>query len=183
MKGKLLVASLLILCTSKTFQAQEVISPGYGKGILDITAQDSTFYMNISARIQGLFISEWDSFDGGETFPSSNSGFLIRRARLKFKGFAFNPKLKYKIEIGLSNSDIDGANIYTSEAPRQLIEAVLKWNFYENLELWVGQTKLPGNRGQLISSAELQFVASSILDNSFNIGRDLGIQLWHSFSA
>ena len=57
--------------------------------------------MNVSARMQFLGGSQWEHEDGNFTNPQSN--FLIRRARLKLKGFAFSPKLEYKIEIGLSN--------------------------------------------------------------------------------
>jgi hypothetical protein len=57
------------------------------------------------------------------------------------------------------------------------------WEFYKNLELWAGQAKLPGNRERLISSANLQLIDRSRLNSLFNIDRDLGIQLRHSFKA
>ena len=44
---------------------------------------------------------------------NANTSAFIRRARLKFDGFALSPKLKYKLELGLSNRDIAGASIYT----------------------------------------------------------------------
>lgn len=43
--------------------------------------------------------------------------------------------------------------------------------------MWVGQTKLPGNRERVISSQALQFVDRSNLNSRFNIDRDAGIQL------
>ena len=55
----------------------------------------------------------------------------------------------------------------------------MKWNFYENFELWFGQTKLPGNRERVISSANMQQVDRSLLNSRFNIDRDIGIQLRH----
>ena len=56
------------------------------------------------------------------------------------------------------------------------------WNFHENFELWVGQTKLPGNRERVISSANLQQVDRSLLNSRFNIDRDFGFQLRHHFN-
>ena len=56
------------------------------------------------------------------------------------------------------------------------------WNFHENFELWVGQTKLPGNIERVISSGNLQQVDRSLLNSRFNIDRDLGIQLRHHFN-
>jgi len=135
--------------------------------------------MKVGARMQFLAIGEWQSDDGSLVNPESN--FLVRRARLKFDGFAFSPKLKYKLELGLSNRDISGASEFTSNAPRYILDAVIKWNFYENFELWFGQTKLPGNRERVISSGNLQQVDRSLLNSRFNIDRDLGIQLRHHF--
>ena len=37
------------------------------------------------------------------------------------------------------------------------------WNFYENFELWAGQTKLPGNIERVISSGNLQQVDRSLI--------------------
>src|SRR5690606_20106056 len=106
--------------------------------------------------------------------------FLIRRARLKFDGFAYSPKLRYKIELGLSNQDIAGASEFTGDAPRIIYDAVIMWRFYQNFELWAGQTKLPGNRERVISSANLQLIDRSLLNSTFNIDRDIGFQLRHN---
>src|SRR5690606_35924018 len=114
-----------------------------------------------------------------EEFESGGSNFLIRRARLKFDGFAFSPKLVYKLEVGLSNRDISGTSVYTGNTPRYVMDAVLKWNFFENFELWAGQTKLPGNRERVISSANLETVDRSLVNSRFNIDRDMGMQLHH----
>ena len=58
-----------------------------------------------------------------------------------------------------------------------ILDAVLKWTFVKNWTLWVGQTKLPGNRERVISSANLQFVDRSLVNSRFNIDRDAGLQL------
>ena len=49
-----------------------------------------------------------------------------------------------------------------------------------NLWLWVGQTKLPGNRERVVSSQNLQFVDRSLLNARFNLDRDAGVQLHYS---
>jgi len=170
----------LFLFTLITVSAQETNAPEFGKGLFNLVGKDSTYTMKIAARMQFLAIGEWQSEDGRLVNPESN--FLVRRARLKFDGFAFSPKLKYKLELGLSNRDISGASEFTSNAPRYILDAVIKWNFYENFELWFGQTKLPGNRERVISSGNLQQVDRSLLNSRFNIDRDLGIQLRHHFN-
>jgi hypothetical protein len=98
---------------------------------------------------------------------------------LKFDGFVVSPKLVYKVEIGVSNRDIGGVSEFTNGADRLLLDAVLKWNFAGNFDLWFGQTKLPGNRERVVSSQRLQFVDRSLLNSRFNLDRDIGIQLHH----
>lgn len=180
MKIKQIILPVMFLMLSSQIVGQEVIDNTFGKGIFNIVAKDSSYSMKFAARFQSLYTNQWD-FPGNQAFGEGNSNFLIRRSRLKFGGFAYSPKLKYKIEVGLSNRDISGASEYTSNAPRMLLDAVLKWNFYQNFELWAGQTKLPGNRERVISSANLETVDRSLVNSRFNIDRDLGIQLHHFF--
>jgi hypothetical protein len=160
--------------------SQEVTNTKFGKGLYNVVAADSSWSMKFGARFQTLFIGEWNlNEDDGIT--EGNSKFLTRRARLKFDGFAYSPKLQYKIELGISNRDMSGASIYTSNSPRYILDAVLKWNFYKNVSLWAGQTKLSGNRERVVSSGNLQFVDRSLLNSRFNIDRDMGAQLRHHF--
>lgn len=156
--------------------AQEINAPKFGKGIFNLVGQDSTWTMKIAARMQFLAVSTWPEGQSNE------SEFLVRRARLKFDGYAFSPKLEYKLELGLSNRDISGASEFTSDAPRYILDAVIKWHFAPNFELWFGQTKLPGNRERVISSGNMQMVDRSLLNSRFNIDRDMGIQLRHKFN-
>ena len=172
------VVTLLFICTFLSTNSQETNAPKFGKGLFNLIGQDSTWSMKIGLRFQTLATSKWE-VNNGLTNPESSM--LIRRSRLKFDGFAYSPKLKYKVELGLSNRDQSGASEYTSNAPRQILDAVLKWNFSGNFVLWAGQTKLPGNRERVISSANLQQVDRSLLNSRFNIDRDIGIQLRHHF--
>ena len=174
---KLILITLFV--TTSSLYSQEVTASKFGKGLLNIEAKDSTFSMNISARMQFLTSSIWSESD--DSFGSPESNFLVRRARLKFKGFAYSPKLTYKLELGLSNRDISGANQFTSNAPRYILDAYVRWNFYKNFTLQAGQGKLPGNIERVISSGDLAMVDRSILNSKFNIDRDLGVQLRHHF--
>ncbi|MFY0631858.1 MAG: porin [Flavobacteriaceae bacterium] len=160
--------------------AQETNAPKFGKGLFNLVGKDSTFSMKIAARMQFLTTNQWNSNKSGLSNPTANA--LVRRARLKFDGFAYTPKLKYKLELGLSNRDISGASEFTSNAPRYILDAVVKWNFSGNFVLWLGQTKLPGNRERVISSGNLQQVDRSLLNSRFNIDRDMGVQLRHHFN-
>ncbi len=172
------IAMVIFFCHSSYAQVE---APKFGKGLLNIVGKDSTWTMKFAMRMQFLGIATWDeTTDNGFANPEQN--FLVRRARFKFNGFVYSPKLKYKFELGLSNRDISGASEFTSNAPRYILDAVVMWNFHENFELWVGQTKLPGNIERVISSGNLQQVDRSLVNSRFNIDRDMGIQLRHHFN-
>ncbi len=158
-----------------TTQAQSINDSKFGKG-LQFIAADSSFSLKFGTRFQTLYQG---STTGGT--GDWEDRFLIRRARLKFDGFAYTPKLEYKIELGLSNNDIgnDEPEMFDN-ASSIVLDAVAMWHMTPNLELWVGQAKLPGNRERLVSSQKMQFVDRSLLNSRFNLDRDAGLQLRHS---
>ena len=168
----------VFILASLSLNAQNTNAPKFGKGLFNLIGKDSTWSMKVGLRFQTLATSNWDAKNG---VSNPGSSMMIRRSRLKFDGFAYSSKLKYKVELGLSNRDQSGASQYTSNAPRYILDAVLKWNFSGNFVLWLGQTKLPGNRERVISSANLQQVDRSLLNKRFTIDRDMGIQMRHHF--
>lgn len=175
---KFKIATLLIsLFIFSLTQGQEISDTSFGKGIINYTAKDSSFSIKFAPRIQFRSETNWDY--NGANYDSPLHSISIRRARLKFDGWAYSPKLEYKIELGLSNRDIAGANQFNRNTPYYIFDAVIMWNFYENFELWAGQTKLPGNVERVVSSANMQLIDRSLLNSRFNIDRDIGIQLRH----
>ena len=167
-------ALVLVMLQFSIFSHGQVIeSSSFGKGLFNLVGKDSSWTMKLGARMQVLGIAEFEEGQGPET------NMLVRRARIKMDGFAFSPKLEYKFELGLSNRDIGGASSFTNNGPKYILDAVIKYNFYENFVLWFGQTKLPGNRERVISSGNMQQVDRSLLNSRFNIDRDMGFQLRH----
>jgi phosphate-selective porin OprO/OprP len=178
MKTPLLVSGILFFLSCTTL-AQSIKYDTWGDGI-KFTSADSTGSVKMSARIQNLMIIDQQISPSGEDVKISA---LTRRARLKFDGTAFSPKLTYKIELGLSNRDTryaDDATLVGGNA-RLVMDAVLKYKFTKSTTIWFGQTKLPGNRERVVSSQKLQFVDRSLVNSRFNIDRDFGFQLHHKF--
>jgi len=175
MNSKYALLALFIFAFT-SINAQKTNAPKFGDGLFNLIGQDSSWAMKIGARVQFLGASSWEE-QGDNTLS-----LLIRRARLKFGGYALTPKLKYKIELGLSNRDIGGATKYTNNAPRYILDAYVRWNFYQNFELQFGQAKLPGNRERIISSANLQLVDRSRLNSIFTLDREFSLQLLHHFN-
>jgi len=178
-----IVNVLILSCLYTSALGQErKFSPkkvAFGKGITHIN-KDSTFKIKFHFRMQHLLSAGLDEETG-----VASSQFLIRRSRLKFGGYVLNPNIEYKVELGLSNRDlaIDKEDGNTRDAGRLILDAVLKWKFSKNWALWVGQTKLPGNRERLVSSANLQFVDRSLVNSKYTLDRDAGIQLRGKFKS
>ncbi|KAA3652949.1 MAG: porin [Bacteroidetes bacterium] len=178
---KKIASSLLLFSIAYLTIGQTPVNQKFGDGIFNVIAVDSSWSMKFGARFQTLFVGDFQVSEK-EGIQEANSNFQVRRARLKFNGFAYSPKLEYKIELGLSSGDLSGASIESSHSSRMVYDAVLKWNFHSNFYLWAGQTKLPGNRERVVSSGNLQFVDRSLLNKNYNIDRDIGIQLRHHFT-
>ena len=158
-----------------SLNAQDHTKNKFGKGI-QIVAIDSSFSMKFSTRFQTLYQGQYDL-----TSDQWDDQMLIRRARLKFDGFVYNPAITYKVELGISNRDTGGGDIdEAGNTARIILDAVVKWKASKNWSIWFGQTKLPGNRERVVSSQKLQFVDRSLLNSRFNIDRDIGVQFRHT---
>lgn len=164
---------LSLIAFSLTVTAQITIPKKSGSGITFIAA-DSSFSVKLNSRIQNLYVGEKDL-----NTNRYEDRVLVRRARLKLEGFAFNPNLEYKLQLGLSNDDVAGATSANSNTANIVMDALVKWNFAPGYSLQFGQAKLPGNREMIISSQKLQFVDRSLLNARYSVDRDMGIQLHH----
>lgn len=174
------VIILIFISFSNTTTAQ-IIPAKFGKG-LRINGLDSSFQLKIGFRFQSLMVADWSLADDTQGFTASNDvTALIRRSRLKFDGWAHTPKLKYKLELALSNRDNGGGGDSDDfgNAANIILDAHLTYNFYKNFSVRFGQGKLAGNRERVISSGNLQFVDRSRLNSRFTIDRDVFLQLMH----
>ena len=173
---------IVVVCFAYTISnAQTITDTKFGKGLINFVAKDSSFSVKFAPRFQVRSISSWDH--DGNQYGSPEHNFIVRRARLKFDGYVFDPSVVYKLELGLSNRDTQSGSVSESGNTSNIIlDAALKWTFAKNWTLWVGQTKLPGNRERVISSGDLQQVDRSLLNSRFNIDRDMGFQLRHHFN-
>ncbi|MCT4590452.1 MAG: OprO/OprP family phosphate-selective porin [Carboxylicivirga sp.] len=166
MKRFLLLNALMALLCIGTVEAQTIndLSAKVGKGIRFKT-DDDLFYLKFTTRIQ----TRWDfentlSNSNGEAEFENKA--WVKRARLKFDGYFLNKSLVYKIEYDLAGGYVR--------------DALFKYK-KNNLELWFGQGKLPGNRERVVSSGNMQLVDRSLFNKYYTLDRDAGIQLHHKF--
>jgi phosphate-selective porin OprO/OprP len=144
-----------------------------GKGVGLVTT-DSLFSLNFQFRMQNraMYSSKTDTDLTPESFE-----FRVRRLRMKFTGFVYNPKLTYYIQLSFSRGDMDWRgfdNSKVNSSPNVVRDAVIYYNPNPRLRLGFGQTKLPGNRQRVVSSGDQQFYDRSIVNANFTIDRDFG---------
>jgi len=144
------------------------------KNGLGFTTPDSSYSLNIRFRMQNRMGMNTQSDEdlSPETFE-----FRVRRCRLSFTGHVYNPKLTYYIQLSFSRGDMDwdvndASKINTSV--NAVRDAIVFYRPSENLQIGVGQTKLPGNRQRVISSGAQQFYDRSIVNALYTLDRDMG---------
>jgi phosphate-selective porin OprO and OprP len=156
-------------------QAQPQISPTpyftYGKG-LGIISPDSLFMLNIRFRMQNRLALTSES---EENLDIETVEARVRRLRLRFDGFIYTPKLNYVIQLAFSRGDMDFDD---TGFPNVIRDAMILYSFTDHFSMGLGQTKLPGNRQRVNSSGDLQLPDRSIVNSTFNIDRDFGLQAY-----
>lgn len=143
------------------------------KGFGVVTA-DSLYSVKFQFRMQNraAFVTK-----GLDDLAAESFEFRVRRLRLKFEGFVYDPRLTYYIQLSFSRGDMDWRgpeNSRNNLSPNVVRDAVIYYQPTKNLKLGFGQTKLPGNRQRVVSSGDQQFVDRSIVNATFNIDRDFG---------
>jgi phosphate-selective porin OprO and OprP len=174
---------VIVICAGSTFLARGQQSPEklldfqvpyftWGKGI-GITSPDSAFTLNIRFRMQNRF--GFNTVSGTDLTVNEVEA-RVRRLRLRFDGYLYNPRLTYVLQLSFSRGDIDFED---TGFPNVVRDAMLIYNFNKHFALGIGQTKLPGNRQRVVSSGDLQLPARSIVNSIFNVDRDFGIQSYY----
>ncbi len=144
-----------------------------GRGF-GLVTKDSLFSINYQFRMQNRVT--FNSIDDSDLGIQS-AEWRVRRLRMKFEGFVYNPRLTYYIQLSFARGDMDfrsNDNSTINNSPNMVRDAVIYYALSKNIRLGFGQTKLPGNRQRVISSGDQQFIDRSIVNATFNIDRDFG---------
>lgn len=167
----------LISILSANAQTMELPTLDYGKDGVVVKHAASNFVMKTRFRIQTR--ATYEDYDT-ESTTQDVTDFQVRRMRLRFDGSALDSRFIYKIQLSFTRGDMDYDN---TSYPNILRDAVVGWKLFNEdsfkSTLWFGQTKLPGNRQRVISSGNQELVDRSLLNATFNIDRDMGVQ-WYN---
>lgn len=165
---------LAMLSAARAEQASTPASPslppveaGFGKGVT-IRSTDDDVSLNIRARIQVRSTVLDDPDDDQEAL----SEILIRRMRLVFQGNALGSTLSYYVQLSFANLDME------PDLRLPLRDAYVTWVPSRDLNVRVGQMKVPFSRQRVISSSALQMVDRSIVVAELNLDRDVGVQVF-----
>lgn len=143
------------------------------KGI-EVIQKDSLFSLRFQFRMQNRVGYMSKSL---EDLTPESIEFRVRRLRLGMRGFVYNPKFTYYIQLSFSRGDMDWEatnSSTTNTSPNIVRDAIAFYEPIKGLKFGVGQTKLPGNRQRVTSSGNLQFFDRSIVNATFTIDRDFG---------
>ncbi|MFT5680230.1 MAG: phosphate-selective porin OprO/OprP [Myxococcota bacterium] len=151
-----------------------------GKG-LEIASVDGDFKLQTRLRAQYLYQGVMTADEDAEHY------FMIRRARLQFSGNMWGKNNKFKAEIAISPRDdsFEGVDFNGDDADdSNLVKTTPLLDWYQeftqirDLNVRIGQYKVPYSRQRVISSGNLQLVDRSVTSNAeFTLDRDLGIDI------
>lgn len=136
-----------------------------GKG-LTATSADGKSSLNLGGYAQLIY--RFTDFDARGS--DSRSDFDIRRFKLSLRGTLFNPNFGYRFQGDISSG-------FVTE------DAFINYKFAEPLTVQVGQYKPAQARQELTSAAQQLFPERSLANDTFNLGRDQGIQAAGSFAG
>ena len=137
----------------------------YGDRGLVIKSGDGNFAMQVRLRLQFRVSTPFDADpETPEDFDNpAETNLSIRRARLKLGGHAFRPWVEYYLEYDFPSS--------------RLYDFRVTFTRYPRLQFRLGQWKAEYNRERRDSSGEQQFAERSLVNDTFTIDRQQGIQL------
>jgi hypothetical protein len=114
-----------------------------------LKSADGGFLMNISGQIQIRHI--WNNQDGQRdsdnsetsiTSDDNDTGFAIRRAKLKFSGHIADPRIKYAIQLAVSQEN--------NTVSADLIK--IGYQLTDTIAIWGGEDKAPFLREEITDS-------------------------------
>jgi hypothetical protein len=144
---------------------------GYKKGFYFRT-RDDKFFMRMTGRIQMRYgYEDRDNVSGEE----DDSSFMLRRARLKWDGYAYKD-FKYKIELALKSQGTKSTSTADKDKAKavELFDWWAEYKKYPFAKIRFGQWKVPFNRQRVVSSSKLQMIDRASSQDVFTMGRQIG---------
>lgn len=146
-------------------EATQKNDPAYYKKGLVVESRDG----NYKAKVGGYAQMIYRNTAVDDKTKSDKSDFDIRRFKLQLKGYVVSPRIGYKFQGEMASG-------FKTE------DAYVNYKFNSALTLQVGQYKPPQARQELTSASKQLFPDRSMANDTFNLGRDQGLQAAGSFA-
>ena len=124
---------------------------------------DRLFELAIGFNLQ-LRFTHFD-FDRCPTPLSDADEFRVRRFKLYFTGYAFDPRLTYRVQLAFEN---------VNNTRLLLDDAWVNYKFMDEISAQMGQSKTPYSRDELYNDGVIQFQERALAVDTFKPGRDTG---------
>ncbi len=135
-----------------------------GKGFT-FTSQDGKFRTTLGGRMQFRY-----TFTDNDNGTQDTSQWDAKRIRFWLDGYAYTKDLTYHLEV-------DPRALATSTSYKGLIDVWMNYRLMDELQLKVGQMKVPWGRQELISDSALELVDRSIAEDAMKVDYDTGAML------
>lgn len=140
-----------------------------GKG-LEVKSKDGRFSLALSLRFGFLYSLRHDAETG-----TIDNNVEIRRFRTVFSGNVFDPRIKYFLQLALAPREMDVRDGVVHATP--VYDAYLQFERLRDLTLRVGQYRVMYTRERNIADVNPLLIDRSLVNNEFNVDRDIGLDL------
>ncbi|MFA7236089.1 MAG: porin [Phycisphaeraceae bacterium] len=163
---KSLVREVLSDADTRASLLDSAVTAGHNGKNFFLASEDGNFLLTVAAEAQIRYIYNHLQDDTPATDDDTN-GFQIRRARLDFRGHAYDPKLTYRLRI---NADRSTGNV-------GLEYAYLGYDLAEDWNVKIGQFKPLFLREENVSSVRQLAVERTYASDYFTIDYAQGAEL------
>ena len=132
-----------------------------GKGFT-FTSEDEKFQLYIGGRLQGRY-----TFTEKQDGAQNVSEWRVRRMKFWMGGHAYTKRLTYYLQ----------AELAAATSAKLIDHAYLNYKFMDEVQVLVGQTKIPFGRQWLASAGSLQFVERISVSDFYRPDYDIGVKL------
>jgi len=166
---KTLVREVLADADTRASLLEGGMTAGHNGKNFFLASEDGSFLLKIKGQIQFRYVANWrdEPATAGNSIDNSETGFVVRRAKIQFSGHISSPKLTYALQLSVNRDD----NSAIAD------KIVIGYAFNENWSIWFGEDKAPFLREELTSSSKQLAVERSYVNEVFTVDKAQGVAL------
>lgn len=172
-----LIREVLADADTRASLMQDGVLAGHDGKKFFLKSADDSFLLNVEGQITARYIVNYQEDRADEV----QNGFQMRYVKLALSGHIGAPEFGYYLQINAEREEDAGLGI--TDGDLFLEDAIISYNFTDELKLQGGRMKLPFLRQELISDKRQLAVERSSVNRYFTLGRAEQIQLNYTGDA